>query len=195
MEILTDQRPDMAFVDRGYRGHGVETVRVFSNGARRGVTRTIAKLLRRRSAIEPSPMLLGPLAQSLATGHMKTDVPDGVVWTGLKKLWAEGSRRSVSSSVERKSRCRLSSSARFQAVVVLPAPSCIGEVIARRLQPCLRICSSTSNGIATASASQVKIRCRSSWLRFTVKDARAFQRSCTDASGTGTSGWAGSCRI
>jgi len=61
VEILTDQRPQMAFVDRGYRGHGVETVKVFISGARRGVTRTIAKLLRRRSAIEPM------------IGHMKTD--------------------------------------------------------------------------------------------------------------------------
>ena len=60
LEILTDRRPDMAFVDRGYRGHGVETVRVFISGARRGVTRTIAKLLRRRSAIEPSPEVLEP---------------------------------------------------------------------------------------------------------------------------------------
>ena len=50
VEILTEQRPEMAFVDRGYRGHGVETVKVFISGARRGVTRTIAKLLRRRSA-------------------------------------------------------------------------------------------------------------------------------------------------
>jgi len=61
VEILTDQRPDMAFVDRGYRGHGVETVKVFISGAKRGITRTIAKLLRRRSAIEPM------------IGHMKTD--------------------------------------------------------------------------------------------------------------------------
>jgi len=61
VEILTDQRPQMAFVDRCYRGHGVETVKVFISGTRRGVTRTIAKLLRRRSAIEPM------------IGHMKTD--------------------------------------------------------------------------------------------------------------------------
>ncbi len=61
VEILTDRRPDMAFVDRGYRGHGVETVKVFISGARRGVTRTIAKQLRRRSAIEPM------------IGHMKND--------------------------------------------------------------------------------------------------------------------------
>ncbi len=61
VEILTDQRPELAFVDRGYRGHGVENVKVFISGARRGVTRTIAKLLRRRSAIEPM------------IGHMKND--------------------------------------------------------------------------------------------------------------------------
>jgi IS5 family transposase len=61
VEILTDQRPEFAFVDRGYRGHGVENVKVFISGARRGVTRTIARLLRRRSAIEPM------------IGHMKTD--------------------------------------------------------------------------------------------------------------------------
>ena len=29
VEILTDQRPEMAFVDRGYRGHGVEQLRRF----------------------------------------------------------------------------------------------------------------------------------------------------------------------
>lgn len=61
VEILTDQRPDMAFVDRGYRGHGVDNVRVFISGARRGVTKTIARFLRRRSAIEPM------------IGHMKND--------------------------------------------------------------------------------------------------------------------------
>lgn len=51
----------MPFVDRGYRGHGVENVKVFICGARRSVTKTIAKLLRRRSAIEPM------------IGHMKND--------------------------------------------------------------------------------------------------------------------------
>ena len=53
VEILTDQRLEFAFVDRGYRGHGVENLKVFLSGARRGVTKTIAGLLRRRSAIEP----------------------------------------------------------------------------------------------------------------------------------------------
>ena len=61
VEILTNQKPELAFVDRGYRGHGVQNVKVFISGARRGVTRTIARLLRRRSAIEPM------------IGHMKND--------------------------------------------------------------------------------------------------------------------------
>ncbi len=59
--MLTDRRPSLAVVDRGYRGHGVETTRVLISGTRRGITPALAKLLRRRSAIEP------------AIGHMKTD--------------------------------------------------------------------------------------------------------------------------
>ncbi len=54
-------RPSLAVVDRGYRGHGVETTRVLISGTRRGLTPTLARLLRRRSAIEPE------------IGHMKTD--------------------------------------------------------------------------------------------------------------------------
>ncbi len=61
VEILTDTRPAQVFVDRGYRGHGVTTARVFISGQRRGVTRSLRRLIRRRSAIEPT------------IGHMKTD--------------------------------------------------------------------------------------------------------------------------
>ena len=61
MEILTDTRPKRAFVDRGYRGHGVQTTAVYIAGQRRGMTPALRRDLRRRSAIEP------------AIGHMKTD--------------------------------------------------------------------------------------------------------------------------
>ena len=61
VEILTDTPPKRAFVDRGYRGHGVETADVYISGQRRGMTRSLKRDLRRRSAIEPS------------IGHMKTD--------------------------------------------------------------------------------------------------------------------------
>jgi len=58
---LTGKMPDRCFVDRGYRGHGVTDTQVFMSGQRRGVTRTIKKEIKRRSAIEPE------------IGHMKND--------------------------------------------------------------------------------------------------------------------------
>jgi IS5 family transposase len=59
--ILTDHRPDLAVVDRGYRGHGEEKTRVLISGTRRGLTPKLIADLRRRSAIEAE------------IGHMKTD--------------------------------------------------------------------------------------------------------------------------
>ncbi|MBK1637240.1 IS5 family transposase [Rhodovulum adriaticum] len=59
--ILTGTAPEIAVVDRGYRGHGVTKTRVLISGTRRGLTPTLARLLRRRSAIEPE------------IGHMKSD--------------------------------------------------------------------------------------------------------------------------
>jgi IS5 family transposase len=59
--ILTDQRPSLAVVDRGYRGHDVEATRVLISGTRRGLTPKLIADLRRRSAIEAE------------IGHMKTD--------------------------------------------------------------------------------------------------------------------------
>jgi len=59
--ILTDQRPALAVVDRGYRGHGVEATRVLISGTRRGLTPKLIADLRRPSAIEAE------------IGHMKTD--------------------------------------------------------------------------------------------------------------------------
>ena len=61
VEILTDQRPDLAVVDRGYRGHGENRTRVLISGTRRGLTPKLIADLRRRSAIEAE------------IGHMKTD--------------------------------------------------------------------------------------------------------------------------
>jgi len=61
VQILTGIQPERCYVDRGYRGHGVEDTQVFISGQKRGVTRTIRRELRRRSAIEPE------------IGHMKND--------------------------------------------------------------------------------------------------------------------------
>jgi IS5 family transposase len=69
--ILSDVRPEMAFVDRGYRGVEVEGVKIYHAGLRRGITRGMRTLIRRRSAIEP------------AIGHMKSD---GRLW----RNWLKG---------------------------------------------------------------------------------------------------------
>ena len=61
VEVLTDRRPRLAVVDRGYKGHGVEDMQVLISGSRRGLTPALARALRRRSSIEPE------------IGHMKTD--------------------------------------------------------------------------------------------------------------------------
>ena len=52
VEILTNQRPDLAVVDRGYRGHGENRTRVLISGTRRGLIPKLTADLRRRSAIE-----------------------------------------------------------------------------------------------------------------------------------------------
>jgi IS5 family transposase len=59
--ILTEHQPTTAVVDKGYRGVEVEGVRILRSGQRRGITRSLKAMIRRRSAIEP------------AIGHMKMD--------------------------------------------------------------------------------------------------------------------------
>jgi len=61
VEKLTGTKTDTCYVDRGYRGHGIEDTKIFISGQKRGVTRRIKKELKRRSAIEPE------------IGHMKND--------------------------------------------------------------------------------------------------------------------------
>jgi IS5 family transposase len=57
----TDRLPHTAIVDRGYRGVEIEGVRILRPGQKRGVTKTLKAMIKRRSAIEP------------AIGHMKMD--------------------------------------------------------------------------------------------------------------------------
>lgn len=65
---LTGKMPERCYVDRGYRGHGVTKTAVYISGQRRGITPTIKKELKRRSAVEP------------VIGHMKTDGKLGRNW-------------------------------------------------------------------------------------------------------------------
>ena len=62
VERLTGERVERAYVDRGYRGHDADRARVVISRQRRdGLTPTIRRELRRRSAVEP------------VIGHMKSD--------------------------------------------------------------------------------------------------------------------------
>jgi IS5 family transposase len=53
VKTLTDQRPDLVVVDRGYRGHGVEATRVLISGTRRGLTPKLIADLRHRGGDRP----------------------------------------------------------------------------------------------------------------------------------------------
>src|ERR671917_1914535 len=59
--------PERTYVDRGYRGHDYEKKeRVFIAGQRRGLTPTLKRELRRRSAIEP---VIGPMKEDGRLGR------------------------------------------------------------------------------------------------------------------------------
>jgi IS5 family transposase len=60
-EIRTSTPTKLVCVDKGYKGHGIETSQVLISGQKRGMTASLKKKLKRRSAIEPT------------IGHMKTE--------------------------------------------------------------------------------------------------------------------------
>lgn len=66
--ILSDVKPEVAVVDRGYRGVAINGVKIYHPGLRRGITRGLRAMIKRRSAIEP------------AIGHMKADGKLGRNW-------------------------------------------------------------------------------------------------------------------
>lgn len=69
--ILSDTTPEVGIVDRGYKGVAIDGVKIYHPGLRRGITRGLRAMIRRRSAIEP------------AIGHMKTDGK-------LDRIWLKG---------------------------------------------------------------------------------------------------------
>jgi len=78
VERLTGVAPTRCYVDRGYQGHGVSgDTAVFVAGRRRGITPTVRRELRRRSAIEA---MIGhmKLDGKLARNHLKGAVGDAI---------------------------------------------------------------------------------------------------------------------
>ena len=66
--ILSDVKPEVAVVDRGYRGVAINGVKIYHPGLRRGLPRGLRAMIKRCSAIEP------------AIGHMKADGKLGRNW-------------------------------------------------------------------------------------------------------------------
>jgi IS5 family transposase len=61
VSILAERTPKTVIVDRGYKGAELEGIRILRSGQKRGISRTLHAMIKRRSAIEPT------------IGHMKTD--------------------------------------------------------------------------------------------------------------------------
>ena len=61
VSILTNRSPKTVIVDKGYQGVDIPNVRILRSGQRRGITRSLKAMIKRRSAIEPT------------IGHMKMD--------------------------------------------------------------------------------------------------------------------------
>ena len=53
-EIVSNVRPQMALFDRGYKGAEIDGVQIWRSGQRRGVTRGLKAMVKRRSAIKPT---------------------------------------------------------------------------------------------------------------------------------------------
>jgi transposase, IS5 family len=70
-EILSNVKPERVFVDKGYRGINIDGVQIWKSGQKRGVTRALKEMIKRRSAIEPT------------IGHMKSDGK-------LRRNWLKG---------------------------------------------------------------------------------------------------------
>jgi IS5 family transposase len=60
-EAIAQTSIEQVFVDKGYKGHAITDKQVYICGQKRGMTRTLKKHLKRRSAIEPH------------IGHMKSE--------------------------------------------------------------------------------------------------------------------------
>jgi IS5 family transposase len=61
VEVLTNQKPEVCYVDRGYKGSGVSSTRVVIAGQKRGVSKKDQRWLKRRNSVEP------------IIGHLKSD--------------------------------------------------------------------------------------------------------------------------
>ncbi len=83
---MTGRKPDTCFVDRGYRGSGVDDIRIFIAGQKRNVPESEKRRMRRRNSGEP---VIGHLKSD---GKMKRCFLKGVLGDALHVLLSAGGR-------------------------------------------------------------------------------------------------------
>jgi transposase, IS5 family len=79
-EDLSQTAIEQAFVDKGYKGHGIKGTQVYISGQRRGMTRTLKKHLKRRSAIEPH------IGHMKSEGKLRRNYLKGIIGDALNAL-------------------------------------------------------------------------------------------------------------
>jgi len=80
VSVLTNNTPQTGYVDRGYRGHGVENTRMIIAGQKRGISNTEQRWLKRRNSVEA---IIGHLK---ADGRMRRCYLKGVQGDALNVL-------------------------------------------------------------------------------------------------------------
>jgi IS5 family transposase len=79
-EELAHTTIEQSFVDKGYKGHGVAGTQVYISGQKRGMTRTLEKHLKRRSAIEPH------IGHMKSEGKLRRNYLKGIIGDALNAL-------------------------------------------------------------------------------------------------------------
>jgi transposase, IS5 family len=79
-EEIAQTSIEQAFVDKGYKGHGIEGKQVYISGQKRGMTRTLKKHLKRRSAIEPH------IGHMKSEGKLRRNYLKGIIGDALNAL-------------------------------------------------------------------------------------------------------------
>ena len=80
VHTITDSKPEICLVDRGYRGHGIEDIKVIIAGQKRGITKKEQRLLKRRNSVEP---IIGHLK---ADGKMRRSYLKGITGDAMNVL-------------------------------------------------------------------------------------------------------------
>ena len=75
--ILAECRPKTVIVDCGYRGVDLDGVQILRSGQTRGITRTLHRMIKRRSAIEPK------IDQMKSDGRLGRNPPKGALGDAL----------------------------------------------------------------------------------------------------------------